>query len=355
LKVRSTHFVHSLKDLLEKPILSDMGNLMSATPLEKAPETQWFKGVEGLPSMKGKLVAITGCTSGTGLVLAKTCGKLGAHVVMLNRPSERADAALKTLQDESIKATLVPCDLCSFASVRQAADELRNLCKDGIDVLCNNAGLMGLADEATGDGCDVQMQANHLSHFLLTSEVWPLLEAAATSRGEARVVNHSSGARNAPGKPIMSAEHLQMNGGNLGGDGFPGLGKWQRYQQSKLANLLFTYTLHDYAQKRGSNVKSLCAHPGPTYSGLQQKTSESTNRMLDNYILNGVYKNCHSTEDGSMGITRCCCEAGVESKQFYGPSLVGKPGPAELLPEERNEGEKLLWDESVKTTGAKWL
>jgi NAD(P)-dependent dehydrogenase (short-subunit alcohol dehydrogenase family) len=216
---------------------------------------------------------------------------------------------------------------------------------------------MGLFDEATIDGCDVQMQANHLSHFLLTLDLWPLLEKAAELRGEARVVNHSSGARKKPWKPI-SADYLQKNGGNLGGDRWPGLQKWQRYQQSKLANILFTYALQTHAEKQGSRVKSLCAHPGPTFSGLQQKTTAAGGvTMLDNYILNGVYKNCHSTEDGAMGIVRCCCETSVESGQFYGPAVPGNPGPAELLPDERaelggEEAQKLLWEESAKTTGA---
>ena len=43
------------------------------------------------------------------------------------------------------------------------------------------------------------MQTNHLSHFLLTAEVWPLIVAAAAARGEARVVQHSSIARERAG------------------------------------------------------------------------------------------------------------------------------------------------------------
>jgi len=43
-----------------------------------------------LPSMAGKRVAITGCTTGTGFVTALTLARSGAVVVMLNRPSSRA-------------------------------------------------------------------------------------------------------------------------------------------------------------------------------------------------------------------------------------------------------------------------
>lgn len=325
-------------------------------PTPPSPTTKLYPAfVKRLPSLKGKTVAITGCTSGTGLVLARTCGDLGARVVMLNRPSERADAALLGLTQRKVDAVLVPCDLQSFASVRSAAAKLKTLYAEGIDVLCNNAGVMALPDLATQDGFDVQMQSNHLSHFLLTSQIWPLLERAATQRGEARVVNHSSGARKSPASPLMAA-NLGKNGGNLGGDGFPGLGKWRRYQQSKLANLLFTYALHDQiAAERpafAGKIKSLCAHPGPTDSGLQAKTSKAGGtRLLDQYILWRTLKSAQSVEDGALGITRASCESGVESLNFYGPVGSGQGGPAELLPQERDaEGEKLLWVESLKAT-----
>merc|ERR1719512_232105 len=158
-----------------------------------------------LPRMDGKVVAITGCTSGTGFICAKTCAELGARVIMLNRASERAEKALLEMKKAKgfphPQVDLVPCDLMSFASVRETAQKLtEELGGSGLDVLCNNAGIMATKDEATVDGCDAQMQTNHLSHFLLTAELWPLLEKAAELRSEARVVNHSSAARR--GSPL---------------------------------------------------------------------------------------------------------------------------------------------------------
>ena len=61
----------------------------------------------------------------------------------------------------------------------------------GLDVLVNNAGVMMQPDHRTTDCFDVQMQTNHLSHFLLTKMLMPSLEMAAFSRGEARVVQHT--------------------------------------------------------------------------------------------------------------------------------------------------------------------
>ena len=55
----------------------------------------------------------------------------------------------------------IECDLQSFESVKRAAHMIINECKDGLDALCNNAGVMALKDQATNEGFDIQMQSNH--------------------------------------------------------------------------------------------------------------------------------------------------------------------------------------------------
>lgn len=310
--------------------------------------------VKTFPRMDGKSVIITGCTSGTGLVLARTCGHLGAKVFMINRASGRASSALNLLKNEDqTDAVLVECDLQNFESVRQAAGHLREELQDkGCDVLCNNAGVMGLLDKATVDGYDVQIQTNHLSHFLLIHELLPLLKQSVALTGEARVINHSSGARRMGNKPII-AKYFERNGGQLGGDGFPGLQKWVRYQQSKLANLLLSYALDDrIPQEFKGKIKFLTAHPGPTDSGLQSKTiNTGGNRLLDKYIIRRTLKQAHSVEDGTCGIAICACSPEVNSTDFYGPAGSGKAGEAVLLEPERDKAsEELLWDLSLKAT-----
>jgi NAD(P)-dependent dehydrogenase (short-subunit alcohol dehydrogenase family) len=193
--------------------------------------SKYFADFEkALPRLDGKVVIVTGCTTGTGFVAARTCAKLGAHVLMLNRPSDRATSAHAQVSSFGT-ATSIPCDLGSLSSVRSAIAEVNKICGEtGVDVLCNNAGVMALEDKATGDGYDVQMQTNHLSHFLLTKELFPLLEKAAELRGEARIVQHSSGARKFPSNPL-DAKYLGKNGGNLGGDGASmlfGGARWKR-------------------------------------------------------------------------------------------------------------------------------
>lgn len=264
------------------------------------------------PNQAGQNITITGTTSGTGFVAAKTCLVLGAHVIVLNRASERAtkaEAELRTAIAAGSTATLtcINCDLQDFESVRAAAAEIKQKYKK-LDVLINNAGIMAMPDQATKDGYDVQMQTNHLSHFLLTKELLPLLlkGKSACDGGAPRVVSHSSIARN--GKPI-SAKYLQKNGGNLGGDGASMLrngARWERYHQTKLANIVFTLALNDEIRKHKVNLKALCAAPGLAATNLQV-TTHAQGGMSETWIM----RFAHSAEDGTLPLL--CCALGLDA------------------------------------------
>ena len=259
-----------------------MGNSASYVPPEK--QSVIYPQFEAdQAAQTGKVFAITGCTTGTGLAAAKLLAKKGAkRVFMLNRPSPRAEAALAAVQAiaaEECVVTHVDCDLTDFDAVRKAAAQVAAETKNsGLDVLCNNAGVMALKDVATRDGYDIQMQSNHLSHFLLSRELYPVLVKAVELRGEARIVNHSSFARNGPPGTKLTAENCKLylgkNGGDLGGDGSSmicGGARWVRYAYTKLANVAFTLALHD---KLGdSGVKAVCAAPGLVATQLQATTA----------------------------------------------------------------------------------
>ena len=109
-----------------------------------------------------------------------------------------------------------------------------------------------MTDRVTGDGYEQQMQTNHLSHFLLSSLLMPCLEGAASTRGQARIVSHSSGARH--GSPLNAKFMARGESGSFGGGGFKG--GFERYHQTKLANVVFTEAL----QVRSYICSWLCIH-----------------------------------------------------------------------------------------------
>lgn len=288
-------------------------------------------------NMAGKTVAITGTTSGTGHICARELGKLGATVLLLNRESTRSRSALTALRDAVSDARFeaIACDLQDFASVRQAAETIRATVGK-LDVLCNNAGVMALPDQATKDGYDVQMQTNSISPFLLSSELFGLLKQSA----DGRIVNHTSMAR--LGAPHES-KYFGRCGGDLGGDGteadnanFKGP-RWARYHQSKLANCTFTYGLKQKLEDKGiHNVKVLLAHPGLAQTNLQVTTSQTGGMDLDG----GLMANAQSAEDGALGILRASADPKAQSGDFFGPEgWTGFPNrlpPEDLLTDPEN-------------------
>ena len=168
----------------------------------------------------------------------------GGDVVQLNLSSDKqavesSTALVKATATAGVTVLSIPCDLASFSSVRQAAARVKDAFPDGINMLCNNAGVYASADVATVDGYDLQMQVNFLSHFLLTQELMPLLEMSShLEGGDARIIQQTSVARSIP-KMRLHAQYLGRNGGHLGGNslGLFNTGpRCQRYQQSKLAN-----------------------------------------------------------------------------------------------------------------------
>lgn len=329
----------------------------SYTEPRKIPTKFYDDFEKKLPSLAGKVVLITGCTTGTGFIAAGCAARKGAAtVVMLNRKSSRAEAAEAQIQKEVTagKVMTIECDLQDLESVKAAAAKLNEQFKEtGVDVLCNNAGVMALADEATKDGYDVQMQTNHISHFLLTKEIYPLLLKGAELRGEARIVNHSSAAR--MGKPLK-AQYLGKNGGSLGGNGnsmFCGGARWERYHQTKLANAVWTV---EFASRlpAGSKVKVLCCAPGLASTNLQVTTNQN-----DGMDSTWIMKYGQSAEDGTMPLAHCCFGEGVANGEFYEPSQKSMGMRVKGLPEKfpletvctKAESRKMLWEESEKACG----
>lgn len=301
--------------------------------------------------MSDTIVAITGTTSGTGFVCARELARLGARVLLLNRPSQRAAASFEQLQVEVPGARFeqVACDLQDFASVRAAASEVARRLPH-LDVLCNNAGVMAFPDQATKDGYDVQMQTNAIAPFLLTKELFPLLRKSA----EARIVNHTSAARLGPDH---EPAYFEKKGGQLGGDGseeeslqFRGP-RWARYHQSKLANCTFTYELKArLEQARLTHVKVLLAHPGLAWTGLAASSASTGGMDLQNPLM----QNAQSAEDGALGILRACADPAAQSGDFYGPrewtGYASKLEAEELLCSEHNR--RIGWEGCEAAVGA---
>lgn len=255
-----------------------------------------------------------------------------------------------------------------MASVRKAAKEIKSKYK-ALYCLSNNAGIMATPDEITADGFDKQMQTNHISHFLLTEELFPLLKASVKDCGDARVVQHSSIARDQTKDNLLREEYLskQIKDGSLGGDEGNGIlsgPSWERYCQTKLANSVFCQALHckisDSKDENAKGVLSICAHPGLSQTNLGDHLVDggSTFKKAMWWLYLALMN--QSAEDGSMGLIKGMMESRdtVKSGVLYGPSGVGMYGWAVGLPTREYETDpevrELLWKKSEEAIGAKF-
>jgi len=192
-------------------------------------------------TMAGKTVLVTGATSGIGLETARGLAGMGALVIVGARDETRGKAAVDMITGAGGKAELQMIDLASFASVRQAAEQLLKK-YPVLDVLVNNAGTAVKRHQLTADGQETTWQTNFLSHFLLTRLLLPALKRAP----KPRVVNVSS----------IAHTNARINWDNLGLEGeFKG---FPAYAQSKLAQILYTTEL----ARREPAITVTAVHPG---------------------------------------------------------------------------------------------
>lgn len=297
---------------------------------------------EKFPSMEDKTVAITGTSvNGMGFYLAESAIRNKAKtLICLNRESGSAKKGAEGLQaikekcksPTAIKA--VTCDMQDLEVVKAAGEEVKKLtARDGLDVLVCNSGIMAVKDLRTKDGFDIQMQTNQLSHFLLTSSVWPSLKTAAEKRGEARVVTHSSSARDQPSGDLKKEYFTKSEAGTLGGDktnmmlefvGFKG--PWTRYHQTKLANSAFTMELHRRLQEKGiTNIKAMSADPGLATSNLQVTSTQEG--LMPHWLARMLAGQGHSAPDGSLSAAMGAYSPEANSGDMYQPEkgTAGKP------------------------------
>jgi retinol dehydrogenase 12 len=204
-----------------------------------------------MKSFAGKTIVVTGATSGIGLATATQLARQGADIIGIGRSPQRCQAAeqkLQALNPAGVVKYLV-ADLTLQVEVRRLAEAVRQLAagcrRPALDGLVNNAGTFTYWLALTAEGFETQWALNHLTPFLLTLELLPLLQAAPG----ARIVTVSS----------ESHYHTALNWADIQlRRRYNGL---QAYKQTKLANVLFTAELN---RRLGpdSKVVAFAADPG---------------------------------------------------------------------------------------------
>lgn len=198
-------------------------------------------------------VIITGGNRGIGLAAARRVAHAGHPVILVCRDRERGEEARARLAQPAAphRHRLVVADLASLASVREAAARINEI-EPPIAALINNAAVLPKRRAVSRDGFEMQLAVTHLGHFLLTSLLLPLL---SRSPRPCRVVTVSSAAHEGPAFDFSDPNWERRP-----------YRKGRAYQQSKLANVLFSLELA--RRSDGTSVEAVALHPGVYDTGL---------------------------------------------------------------------------------------
>lgn len=289
--------------------------------------TRWTAA--DLPSQEGRVFIITGANSGIGLPTARALGKAGAHVVLAVRDVAKGETAAASVPGDREVRHL---DLADLASVRAFAEAWQG----DIDVLINNAGVMRTPERRTVDGFELQVGTNHLGHFAMTNLLLPQLTD--------RVVTVSSNAHRGGSISLDDLNWQQRR-----------YQRWGAYQQSKLANLLFTLELERRLTAANSPVRALAAHPGYAATNLQFRSE----RGLEDRVMGLSNRLFAQSDEAGAWPTLFAASQDLPGGGYVGPdglaeqrghpTLVGRTAAASDV-----EMAKRLWALSEELTGVQF-
>jgi len=292
---------------------------------------------ENILSQKGRIVIVTGSSSGIGYEAARVLANKQASVIIAVRNLDKGNKALAKIiqQNKDADVRVMELDLANLASVKNFAENFQEN-YSRLDLLINNAGVMVPPYAKTIDGFELQFGTNHLGHFALTGQLLKLLISTEGSR----IVNVSSGAHNF-GK--IDFDDLNWEKRNYA--------QWTAYGDSKLANLYFTYELDRKLKEQGINTLVTASHPGWTATELQRTAGDVMK------YLNGIF--AQNITMGALPTLRAAIEEGLKGAEYFGPNgfmeIGGYPVQVESneLSKDRAIAQK-LWEVSENLTGVKF-
>ena len=296
-----------------------------------------------MPDQDGRVVVITGGSSGIGAEAADALAGRGAQVVLAIRSQARGDAARARIvaRHPQAQVTVSLLDVAELDSVRAFARRIADTVPR-VDVLLNNAGLgLQMARAVTVDGFERQFGTNHLGHFALTGLLMPVLLAAPSPRMVA----------------ISSIAHRR---GRIDFDDLQGERRYngsRAYSQSKLANLMFAFELDRRARAAGSRLLSVAAHPGFAATGFV--AAIGLPRAVAAVIDAGIGVFGQDAARGALPGLYAATMPDVAGGQYWGPDgfreIKGDPALAAISPHALDQAVwQRLWTVSEQLTGVRY-
>lgn len=321
---------------------------MTTTTSSNKP-TKWK--ATNMSSQRGKVTIVTGANSGIGFPTALELARHGAYVILACRDEKKGTEAQErmlsalAMDPDAGRVEYHHLDISSLASVASFAESVTQS-HDRIDLLINNAGILGETYASSADGFERQFATNYLGHFALTARLLPLLQQSQ----HARVVVLSSMAytkatfdTNEIMTPVDKYDEMTV------------------YAKTKLYNMLFMVELNRRLQARGvHNLVATAAHPGFCATNIAAARVEKANRfqrvVMDMLKASPMVQ---TPEMGALPTLYAATEEDVKAGDYYGPRGVFEIAghPTLLQKSEKCEVVKdaaALWEASERLAQAQF-
>lgn len=303
------------------------------------------EGVEG--KLVGKVIVITGATSGIGIETARALSATGATLFLTARNLGKVNESLAGLV-ETGRVSLVEMDLDSFKSIRSGAEKILSASKGQVNILIHSAGVMGIQKySVTEDGIEAQFSANYLGFFLLFQLLKQALLASITPDLHSRVVIVASSAHRAASLGRGGSYRLEQ-------------GEYSHeaaYNNSKLAAVHLANKIDRLYGSQGLHATSL--HPGAIHTAISRHLPpESVEAILKNPHVGKILKSAQQgaattvwaavsknwETKGGKYLENCTeAERGVDDGEVFGVGWVEQTYSV--------KEEDRLWEDSLKLVG----
>lgn len=303
---------------------------------------------ERIDSLEGKTFVVTGGTSGIGLETVKHLLEHGGLVIIGSDDVQKGEKVLQELRRDHPKGGVryYPLDLSSQRSVFAFVEKIMHD-HSSVDVLINNAGISGIPQRMESpDGHEFILSVNYLGHFVLTSQLFPLLLRGRDSR----IVS------------VCSLRHraARINLEDL--DYHTGYKADVVYSHSKLALLMLALELHRRCRMNDLKLRSIPVHPGAVDTEIFDRGPIMADQYFHPILLfqRLLIKNLGQRPDkGALPLLFAATSLEARSGIYYGPDgfheIWGNPTEANVAVQAENmvvAGR--LWEETEKMTGIRF-
>ena len=298
--------------------------------------------------MAEQTVVTTGANSGIGFETALHFARAGARVVLACRSVERAREAQELIHVAApqAKTLVLPLDVSELESVREFGRRFAEQVGE-LDILINNAGIVGLPLTRTSAGHEMLLATNYLGAFALTGTLLPYFKPGRA----ARVVNVGSIAHRF-GRLNVDDLNWETNAYD----------QWKAYANSKVALLNHTLELNRRLRAAASPIIALAAHPGLANTNIK-RTGDSLKPPpgpIRRWYVKHMTKLIPTAEKAARSVILAATTPTDVGGEYYGPGglfeLGGTPKPARLNPLTRDTLlSQKLWKVTESMTGTRFL